>query len=76
MQKEHRDLCQKASSRNHDTNPDTNQPNALNVEFMQLDLESLASTMEFVNAYKAKGYPLHVLVCNAGIAYVPYGEWI
>ena len=70
------DSCKKASSSNQqDTNPDLEQPNALNVEFMQLDLGSLASTMEFINAYKAKGYPLHVLICNAGTAYVkPKGE--
>ncbi|XP_072046329.1 retinol dehydrogenase 11-like [Amphiura filiformis] len=49
-------------------------PDTLNVEFMKLDLESLTSTMEFINAYKAKGYPLHVLICNAGIAFISYTE--
>ncbi|XP_072045714.1 retinol dehydrogenase 14-like [Amphiura filiformis] len=44
----------------------------LKVEFMKLDLASLASTMEFINAYKAKGYPLHVLICNAGLGLVPF----
>ena len=39
----------------------------LNLEFLKLDLSSLASTMEFINAFKAKGYPLHTLVCNAGV---------
>ena len=42
----------------------------LKIEFMKLDLSSLASTMEFINAYKAKGYPLHVLICNAGLGLV------
>ena len=40
----------------------------LQVEFMALDLSSLQSTMDFISAYKQKGYPLHVLICNAGIA--------
>ena len=48
----------------------------LKVEFMKLDLASLQSTMDFVNAYKAKGYPLHVLICNAGLGLVPYGEFL
>eukprot|EP00057_Strongylocentrotus_purpuratus_P001728 XP_001201124.2 PREDICTED: dehydrogenase/reductase SDR family member on chromosome X [Strongylocentrotus purpuratus] len=43
----------------------------LNVEFMALDLGSLESTMTFVEAYKSKGLPLHVLVCNAGIMFGP-----
>ncbi|XP_072044920.1 uncharacterized protein [Amphiura filiformis] len=44
-----------------------NKAETLNLEFMKLDLSSLSSTMGFINAYKVKGYPLHTLVCNAGI---------
>ncbi|XP_030849874.1 WW domain-containing oxidoreductase-like [Strongylocentrotus purpuratus] len=44
-----------------------NQVDDLHVEFMTLDLASLESTMTFIEAYKSKGLPLHVLVCNAGI---------
>eukprot|EP00057_Strongylocentrotus_purpuratus_P008036 XP_011662510.1 PREDICTED: retinol dehydrogenase 12 [Strongylocentrotus purpuratus] len=43
----------------------------INVEFMALDLGSLQSTMTFIEAYKSKGLPLHVLVCNAGIMWGP-----
>ncbi|XP_041466043.1 retinol dehydrogenase 14-like [Lytechinus variegatus] len=43
----------------------------LDVEFMTLDLGSLASTMTFVEEYKTKGYPLHVLICNAGMGWGP-----
>ncbi|XP_030839711.1 retinol dehydrogenase 12-like [Strongylocentrotus purpuratus] len=43
--------------------------NDLDVEFMTLDLSSIASTMSFVEEFKAKGLPLHILVCNAGMAY-------
>ena len=46
----------------------------LNIEFMVLDLESFESTMKFVEAYKAKGYPLHVLICNAGFGAGQKGE--
>ncbi|XP_030849388.1 retinol dehydrogenase 12 [Strongylocentrotus purpuratus] len=43
----------------------------LDVEFMPLDLGSLASTVTFAKEYKAKGYSLHVLLCNAGMAWGP-----
>uniref|UniRef100_A0A9J7XD72 Dehydrogenase/reductase X-linked n=1 Tax=Cyprinus carpio carpio TaxID=630221 RepID=A0A9J7XD72_CYPCA len=41
------------------------------VEFMYLDLASLTSVRHFVQRYKAKGLPLHVLVNNAGVMLVP-----
>ncbi|XP_016297474.1 dehydrogenase/reductase SDR family member on chromosome X-like isoform X2 [Sinocyclocheilus anshuiensis] len=41
------------------------------VEFMYLDLASLTSVRQFVQRYKAKGLPLHVLVNNAGVMLVP-----
>ena len=44
------------------------------VEFMPLDLASLASVKEFVVAFKEKNLPLHILVNNAGIAWVPLGR--
>eukprot|EP00057_Strongylocentrotus_purpuratus_P019282 XP_011673756.1 PREDICTED: retinol dehydrogenase 12 [Strongylocentrotus purpuratus] len=48
-----------------------NQADELDVEFMPLDLGSLASTVTFAKEYKAKGYSLHVLLCNAGMAWGP-----
>ncbi|KAJ8031747.1 Retinol dehydrogenase 12 [Holothuria leucospilota] len=39
----------------------------LNIEFMQLDLASFESTVEFARRYKDRGLPLHVLICNAGL---------
>ena len=39
---------------------------------MALELESLKSVRDFVEAYKAKNNELHVLVCNAGIMNTPY----
>lgn len=43
------------------------------LEYMHLDLSSLSSTVEFVEEFKQTGYPLHVLICNAGIAFVNQG---
>ncbi len=45
----------------------------LQIEFMKLDLSSLQSTMDFIQAYKASGRSLHVLLCNAGIALLNRG---
>ncbi len=43
------------------------------VEFMLCDQSSLASVTEFVNAFKAKSLPLHILVLNGGgMFYEPY----
>ncbi|XP_047659335.1 dehydrogenase/reductase SDR family member on chromosome X isoform X1 [Tachysurus fulvidraco] len=41
------------------------------VEFMCLDLASLQSVRQFVQRFKAKGLPLHILVNNAGVMLVP-----
>ena len=43
------------------------------MEFMKLDLGSLKSTKDFTKAFKQKNLPLHILICNAGIAVVPQG---
>ena len=47
----------------------------LTIEFMQLDLTSLNSTKTFIEQFKASGKKLNVLVCNAGIVYVPLGNF-
>lgn len=43
------------------------------LEYMLLDLSSLSSTDEFVGKFKQTRYPLHVLICNAGIAFANQG---
>ena len=48
----------------------------LNVEYMSLDLASLQATREFATAFKERHLPLHILVNNAGIAFVPFGKVI
>jgi len=45
-----------------------------NVEAMKLDLKSLKSVRQFVEDFKAKNLPLHILVNNAGIFGVPAGS--
>ena len=47
---------------------------SISVEFMLLDLASLRSVKQFTEDYKQKGLPLHLLINNAGIASVPYGQ--
>ncbi|XP_064396433.1 retinol dehydrogenase 12-like [Halichondria panicea] len=44
----------------------------LKVEFMRLDLGSIQSTKDFVRAFKENNLPLHILINNAGIAWIPY----
>eukprot|EP00245_Coleochaete_scutata_P004991 TRINITY_DN18157_c0_g1_i1.p1 TRINITY_DN18157_c0_g1~~TRINITY_DN18157_c0_g1_i1.p1 ORF type:complete len:314 (+),score=50.10 TRINITY_DN18157_c0_g1_i1:394-1335(+) len=42
------------------------------VEVMELDLASLASVRAFTNAYKAKNYPLNILINNAAVMATPF----
>ena len=44
----------------------------MNVELMKLDLASLESTKNFIENFKQKNLPLHILICNAGIVSIPH----
>ena len=44
------------------------------VEWMLLDLGSFRSTKDFANAFREKNLPLHLLINNAGIAWLPLCE--
>ena len=44
------------------------------LEFIELDLSSLSATREFADNFKRRHSSLHILVNNAGIAFVPFGE--
>ena len=46
----------------------------LKVEYLLVDLASFASVKDFVKTFKEKNLPLHILINNAGIAWVPYSE--
>ena len=43
----------------------------IEVDSMQVDLSSFRSTRDFVDAFKARGLPLHLLINNAGLAWLP-----
>ena len=44
------------------------------MELMRLDLASLESTKNFIENFKQKNLPLHMLICNAGVSMVAHGE--
>ncbi len=46
----------------------------IQVEFMPLDLASLQSTKDFVAVFRERNLPLHILINNAGIAWVPQSK--
>ena len=46
----------------------------MKLEFMHLDLASLSSVKQFIVEYQEKNLPLHILINNAGIAWVPFGK--
>eukprot|EP00128_Syssomonas_multiformis_P005978 Colp12_sorted_trinity150504_noHs@16653 len=45
-----------------------------NVEFMKLDLASLASVREFAAAFLERKLPLHLLVNNAALGSIPHRD--
>ncbi|XP_052764356.1 retinol dehydrogenase 14-like [Mya arenaria] len=45
---------------------------SLALEYMQLDLASFASVMEFCENFQKSGRKLHVLFCNAGLGLGPF----
>ena len=44
------------------------------LEFMPLDLASLSSVKQFTMAFLERNLPLHILINNAGIAWLPVGK--
>lgn len=44
-----------------------------NVEFIRLDLLSLASVTKFAEEFKARHSQLHILLNNAGVMICPFG---
>lgn len=46
-------------------------PNAAQIEFLQVDMSSIASIVTFANTIKQRGLPLHVLIQNAGVFLQP-----
>ncbi len=44
------------------------------VDYLPLDLASFQSTIECVRLFKDKNLPLHILINNAAVAWIPFGE--
>ena len=79
MQKERNESIKESKSGSEDLSTAetvNKEKHQLVVEYMHLDLSSLSSTVEFVKAFKQTGYPLHVLICNAGIAFANQGWFV
>ncbi|CAF1671255.1 unnamed protein product, partial [Didymodactylos carnosus] len=47
-----------------------------NIELMELHQDKLSDVRRFVNEYKQKNIPLHILICNAGIMATPYKKTV
>ena len=48
---------------------------SVTIEIMLLDLGSFRSTKDFTVAFREKDLPLHILVNNAGVAWLPFCEY-
>lgn len=48
--------------------------NAVKIEYLPLDLSSFQSTKECVRLFKERDLPLHILVNNAAIAWMPFSK--
>ena len=46
----------------------------LKVEYLILDLASFASVKDFIKTFKDKNLPLHILINNAAVAWIPFSE--
>jgi NAD(P)-dependent dehydrogenase (short-subunit alcohol dehydrogenase family) len=46
----------------------------LKVEYLILDLASFASVKDFIKTFREKNLPLHILVNNAAVAWIPFSE--
>ena len=53
---------------------DADQAKEIKIEYLALDLSSFQSTSDFVRTFKEMNLPLHILVNNAGIAFVPFSK--
>ncbi|KAJ1912588.1 Retinol dehydrogenase 13 [Tieghemiomyces parasiticus] len=66
--------CRSALAAEHAMDRIVQETDLRHMTFMELDLASLESVQGFVEAYRRRGWPLHVLVNNAGIMNTPYAR--
>ncbi len=48
----------------------------LKVEYLLVDLASFASVKDFIKTFREKNLPLHILIHNAAVAWVPFSKWM
>ena len=75
MKKEHNQIIEQRKSEGKEVEEREPRSSHQLLEYMHLDLSSLSSTAEFVAEFKQTGYQLHVLICNAGIAFANQGRF-
>ena len=46
----------------------------LKLEYLIVDLASFASVKDFIKTFKDKNLPLHILVNNAAVSWIPFSE--
>ena len=46
----------------------------LKVEYLILDLASFALVKDFIKTFREKNLPLHILINNAAVAWIPFSE--
>ena len=46
----------------------------LKVEYLLVDLASFASVKDFIKTFREKNLPLHILINNAAVAWIPFSE--
>ena len=44
----------------------------LRVEYLLVDLASFSSVKDFVKTFREKNLPLHILITNAAVAWIPF----
>ena len=47
----------------------------LKVEYLLVDLALFSSVKDFVKTFREKNLPLHILIHNAALAWVPFSKW-
>ena len=45
----------------------------MKLEYIHLDLSSLSSVKQFIVYFQERNLPLHMLINNAGVAWIPLG---
>ena len=46
----------------------------LKVEYLLVDLASFSSVQDFIRTFKSKNLPLHILIHNAAVAFIPFSK--